>query len=101
MSDADNDDNMDGFSVESLIRIVHDALVREELDSLAKPHLVVIKQGDGQATYEGPYADAMTALVVATQREREFIDQGEWQESPDDLTILSVGVAPVLTPGHG
>ncbi|GAB7003430.1 hypothetical protein JCM18899A_09010 [Nocardioides sp. AN3] len=69
-----------------LLRLIEERLVRSEAHEFDQPHIVLVS-GVESATYEGPYPNAISALLAAADTEAELAD--------DDLRV---SIAPLWAP---
>lgn len=85
-----SDASADGDTRAGIQRLLIENLVREGMQDLDAPHLVVCTDlEDGTVSFQGPYPDALTALLAA---EAECGDLGP------ELLGLRFSVAPLLPP---
>ncbi|MFC6154741.1 hypothetical protein [Nocardioides yefusunii] len=71
-------------------RLLVENLVREGVQDLDAPHLVVCTDlEDGTVSFQGPYADALTAVLAA---------EAESGDIAPDISGLRFTVAPLLPP---
>jgi hypothetical protein len=95
---GDHPDGADGAELDALVRMLHDALVRDEVESMDGPHVVITQHFDGSAVVEGPFSSALVAMVVAEDRLREIEESREDESSePDDSgRAFTITVAPLV-----
>lgn len=73
-------------------KIVEDALVRNEVEEMTRPHVIVcVDQANGHTTLSGPYSDGFAALVAAE------LEQVAMSNADADCG-LTLRVQPLLPP---
>jgi hypothetical protein len=91
MDDKADEITMRTAGQSALHRHLLDALARDGVDDMERPHLVVIRFPDGSLLVEGPHPTGMGALVAADARERELVEEyGPGQTRPEVSVSLAV-----------
>jgi hypothetical protein len=76
------------------LEIVRDSIVREAIDELDRPHIVLIHDGQLDLTLVlGPFPDALTAAVAAHDQRRE--DERELGDSTSRSYDVHVLLPPI------
>lgn len=70
-----------------MLHLVLSRLVQAEAAEFDQPHIVLVS-GAQFTTYEGPYPDAISALMAAAQEEEALAQEAE----------LTISIAPLMPP---